>query len=117
MDQDVTWYGGRLGPGDFVLDGDPVLSKRGIKRRTAPQFSAHVYCGQTAWWIKMPLDTEVGLGPGDIVLDGAQLSPPKKGHAPNFWPVCIVAKQSPNLAIAELLLIFVFSVLAKRLAG
>jgi len=35
-----------------------------------PQFSAHVYRGQTAGWIKMPLDIEVGLGPGDIVLDG-----------------------------------------------
>ena len=23
-----------------------------------------------AGWIKMPLGTEVGLGPGDIVLDG-----------------------------------------------
>jgi len=22
MDQDATWYGGSLGPGDFVLDGD-----------------------------------------------------------------------------------------------
>jgi len=29
-----------------------------------------VYCGQTVGWIKMPLGTEVGLGPGDIVLDG-----------------------------------------------
>jgi len=26
----------------------------------------------------MPLGAEVGLGPGDIVLDGARLSPPKK---------------------------------------
>jgi len=31
------------------------------------QFSAHVCCGQTAEWIKMPLGTEVDLGPGDIV--------------------------------------------------
>jgi len=36
----------------------------------APHFSAHVYCGQTAGWIKMPLGMEVGLGPGYIVLDG-----------------------------------------------
>ena len=27
-----------------------------------------VYCGQTVGWIKMPLGTEVGIGPGDIVL-------------------------------------------------
>jgi len=29
-----------------------------------------VYCGQTVGWIKMPLGTEVGLGAGDMVLDG-----------------------------------------------
>jgi len=31
---------------------------------------ALMYCGQTVAWIKMPPSTEVGLGPGDIVLDG-----------------------------------------------
>ena len=41
----------------------------------------------------MPLGTEIGPGPGDIVLDGAQLPPPKKkGAAPNFRPMSIVAK-------------------------
>jgi len=34
---------------------------------------------QTAEWINMPLGTEVGLGPGDIVLDGDPASPHKKG--------------------------------------
>jgi len=33
-----------------------------------PQFFVHVCCDQTAGWIKMPLGTEVDLGPGDIVL-------------------------------------------------
>ena len=33
-----------------------------------------------AGWIKMPLDTEVDLGPGYIVFDGAQL-PSGKGHS------------------------------------
>ena len=32
-----------LGPGDFVLDGGRSPPSKG----TAPQFSAHVYCGQT----------------------------------------------------------------------
>jgi len=32
-----------LGPGDLVLDGDPAPPPRG----TAPQFSVHVYCGET----------------------------------------------------------------------
>jgi len=55
-----------LDPGHIVLDGDPALPKNGWYN---PQFSAHVRCGQTAGWIKMPLGTEVSLGPGDIVLD------------------------------------------------
>ena len=55
-----------------------------LKRGTAlPEFSSYVYCGQTAVWIKMPL-TEEGLGPGDIVLDGAQLAPPKRGTVRQF---------------------------------
>ena len=41
-----------------------------------------VYCGQTVGWIKMPLGTEVGLGPGDTVLDWDQL-PHGKGHSPH----------------------------------
>jgi len=58
------------------------------QRGTAPQFSAHVCCGQTAGWIKMPLGTEVGLGSGHIVLDGSQPPPKKKrghsSHSPHF---------------------------------
>ena len=66
-----------LSSGDSVLDGDPAtLTKKGAD----PQFSAHVYCFQTAGWIKMPLGTEVGLDPNDIVLHGAALLPPK-GHS------------------------------------
>ena len=37
-----------------------------------------VYYGQTVGWIKMKLGTEVGLGPGNIVLDGDPASPPPK---------------------------------------
>jgi len=36
-----------------------------------------VYCGQTARWIKIPLGTEVSLGPGHIVLDGDAALVPK----------------------------------------
>jgi len=60
------------------------------KKGRNPQFSAHVYCGQTAGWIVMPLSMEVGLGPGHIVLD-LDAAPPfaKRGTAPsfNFWPI------------------------------
>jgi len=55
-----------LGPGLIALHGDAVPLP---KRDTSPQFLAHVCCGQTARWIKMPLGTEVGLSAGDIVLD------------------------------------------------
>jgi len=35
-----------------------------------PQFSVHVYCGQTDGWMNTPLGMEADLGPGHIVLDG-----------------------------------------------
>jgi len=42
--------------------------------------------------IKMPLGMEVGLGPGDFVLDGTPLPLPKKGaEPPDFRPIFIVA--------------------------
>jgi len=38
---------------DFVFDGDPAFpQKKGHSPST--QFLAHVYCDQTAGWIKMP---------------------------------------------------------------
>ena len=54
-----------------------------LKKGQNPQFSAHVYCGQTAAWIKMPLGKEVGLGLCDIVFDiWTQLPPEKRAHPP-----------------------------------
>ena len=66
-----------------------------LSRKVAhqPQFSARVYCGQTAGWTKMPFGKEVGLGPGDIVLDGHQATLAELGaSAPTFRPMSIVAK-------------------------
>jgi len=61
---------------------------------TPPQFLAHVYCGQTAGWIKMALGMEVGLGPGHIVLDGDPAPLPKKGpEPPPIFGPSIVAKR------------------------
>jgi len=77
-----------------VLDGDPVLL---FKKGGASQFSTDVYCGQTAAWIKMPLDTEVGLGLRDIVLDGNPIPPSLKRHSPNFRPMSVVAKRRDEL--------------------
>ena len=50
----------------------------------SPQFSALVYCGQTAGWIKMLLGTEVGLDQVDFALDKDHSIPPKGGHSPQF---------------------------------
>jgi len=41
-----------------------------LPKKGAPlKKSAHVYCGRTAGWIKMVLGMEIGLSPGDFVLD------------------------------------------------
>jgi len=54
----------------------------------------------------MPLGMEVGLDPGDIVLDGDPAPSPKKGARPQFCPMSIVVKRSPISATAELLFSF-----------
>jgi len=52
--------------------------------------------GQTAGWIKMPLGTEVNIGPGNVVLDGvARRSSRLKGaEPPVFRPMSIVHGQT-----------------------
>jgi len=63
------------------------------KRGHSPQFSANVYCGQTAEWIKMPRGTEVNLGPGDVVLDGVA-HPPKGAQPPPPFSVHVYRGQT-----------------------
>jgi len=107
MDHGTTWNGGRLlSPGHLVLDGDPACPQRG----TPLQFSAHVCCGQTAGWFKMPLGVDVDLGPGDIVYGDPA---PPKAHTPPFlerWTaaplfsarsIAAKAKRLPISATAE----------------
>ena len=43
-----------------------------------------VYCGQMVGWINIILRSQVGLGPGDTVLDGDPAPPPQRGTAPQF---------------------------------
>jgi len=88
-----------LGPGDFVLDGDPAPPPQ--KGGEAPRFSAQVYCQN----VLMDQDGTWRGGrprPGDFVLDGDPAPNPKKGRSPQsqkgaepptqFWPISIVAK-------------------------
>ena len=73
-----------LRPGDFVLNGDaaPFPKKETRARGRSPQFVAHVYCSQTAGWIKLALGMEVSLGRVHIVLDGDTAPLPKKEAEP-----------------------------------
>ena len=91
MHQDTTWYESRPQPRRLCVTWRPSpLPKKGAR----PQFSAHLYCGQTAGCIKMPLGVKVGLSPGDFVLDGYPATYRKWDGAPsNFRPKSIVAKR------------------------
>ena len=89
MYQDATWYGGRPRPTRHcVRCGPSYPRKKGAP--TPTEFLPHVYCGQMAGWMKTPLGTEVGLGPGHIVLDGVP-APAKGAQQPSFRPMSIVA--------------------------
>jgi len=77
MDQNVTCYGARPRPRRLCVRWGP---------RAPPKFSAHVYCGQTAGWIKLILGMDVGLSPGVFVLDGDPAPLPQKGAEPIFDP-------------------------------
>jgi len=86
MHQDATWYGVRPQPRRLCVRWGP--SSPSPKTGLRPQFSAHVYCGQTVGWIKMPLGTEVCFVPGDIVLDGDP-APPKRAQ-PSIFLACLL---------------------------
>jgi len=74
-----------LGPGDFVLDGDPAPSpKKGAE--LPPQ--KKIYCGHMVGWFKMVLSMEVGLSPGDFVLDG---DPAPLNFRPMFIIVIVIS--------------------------
>ena len=71
-DQDKSWHDGRPRPWPHCI-------------RHSPQFSAHICCGQMAAWINMPLGMELGLSPGDFVLDEDPTPHPQKGgRLPKF---------------------------------
>jgi len=74
MDQDVTWYGTRHRPMRLCV----ALSPKGGR---TPKFSAHVYCDQTAGWMKLVLGMVVGLNPGEITC--ASALPGKTGKHEN----------------------------------
>jgi len=71
MYQDTTLYGGRvLAQVTLCWMGTHLPVPRKGALQPTHHFLAHIYCGKMAGWIRVPLGTEVSLGPGDIVLDG-----------------------------------------------
>ena len=88
-DEDETWHTGRPWSWPHCVSWGPSSP---FPKRHRPQFLAHVCCGQTAGWIKMPLGIELGLGPGHIVPNGDPAPPPPKGHSPQFSSVSVLAK-------------------------
>jgi len=116
-----------LGPGHIVLDGSQLSPKRGIsvsplvtkcvsagpcgldwinfkKGHSTPTFRPMSSVAKRLYGIKMLLGVEVGLGPGDTVLD-EDPAPPRKGtqQPPTVWPMSIVDKRSLISATADLL--------------
>jgi len=83
-----------LGPGNFVFDGDPV-TPRTEGTPTTTQSLIHVYCGQTAGWMKTPLGMELDLGPGHIVLDGVPALRETGTAAPHLLGPCLLLSRSP----------------------
>ena len=80
MHQNATWYRGRPRPKRLCVRwGSCSPSHKGAQ---TPQFSAHICCGQMAAWIKTSLGMELGLDPGDFVLDGDPVALPQKGDGP-----------------------------------
>ena len=63
-----------------------------------------VYCGQTVGWTRSPFGTEVGLGPGHIVLDGDPAPPPtERGTAVPHISAHFALARSPISATAKVL--------------
>ena len=88
MDQDATSYGSRPRSRRRCVRWGPNSPHQ---TGHSPQFLAHVCCSQTAGWMRMPLGTEVGLGPGDIVLDGD----PAHSHLTHILSYCMVMVPQP----------------------
>jgi len=90
MDQDETWLAGRPWPWTHCVRWGPSHPASPPPKGHTPQFSAHICCGQRAARIKMPLGVEVGLCPGELLLDGDPLPLSKKGRSPLICGPCLL---------------------------
>jgi len=99
MDQDAISYVGKPRPRRRCQMGSQLPPKSG----TAPQFSVHVYCDQTAGWMKTPWYGS-GLRPRWHCVRRGPSSCAKwvEQSAPIFGP-CLLWPPSPISATAKLL--------------
>jgi len=86
-DQHETWHTGRPRPWPHCVRWGPSSPP---PMGHSPQFSAHVSCGQMAAWIKMSLGMELGLGPGDFVLEWDPAPLPKRETEPPIFGPCLL---------------------------
>jgi len=80
-DEDETWHAGRPRPWSHCVRWGPSCLCP-TAAQPPPQFSAHVYCGKTAGWMKLVLGKDVGVSPGDFVLDGDPMPFAQNGAEP-----------------------------------
>jgi len=88
MDQDETWHGDRPPPRPHCVRLGPCTSPS-KKGHSSPPLFGPCLCGQTERLIKMLLGMEIGLGPGDIALDGDP-APVEMGTAPPLFCPCLL---------------------------
>ena len=82
IDQDATWYGGRPRHRPHCVRRGPSSPPQ-KKRVAQPRIFGSCLLWPNGWMDQEATLYEVGLSPGDIVLDGTQV--PQKGHSsPHF---------------------------------
>jgi len=68
MDQDETWHAGRPRPGYIVLNGDPAPPP--LKGHSHPPIFGPYLLRPNGYMDQDVTRMELGLGPGDFMLDG-----------------------------------------------
>jgi len=56
---------------------------------SSPHSSAHVYCGQTAGWVKIPLGMGKASAQATMCVMGTKI-PPKEGAQPPIFGQCLL---------------------------
>jgi len=95
MDQGGTWHGDGPWSRTHCARASQLSSQKGGEA-PSPIFSPFVFWPylvrpNMAGWMKISLDMEVGISPGNFVLHGDPAHPVQKGHS--FRPMSIVAKR------------------------